>query len=124
MTNNEKFNAVLNGCENLRAVYNALLAFVEAGKGGSATPRTPASAGVCHLRVERSAVMRIRLEHNGTVFEFERKPMPEGRFRALCAIVAAGLYAGMVAAVTALCGIWAVVVIMVVTVLMFGITNI
>lgn len=27
--------------------------------------------------------MRIRLEHNGTV---ERRPMPEGRFRALCAL--------------------------------------
>lgn len=48
--------------------------------------------------------MRIRLEHDGTVFEFERKPMPEWRFKALCAIVAAGVYAGMVAAVAALCG--------------------
>ena len=68
--------------------------------------------------------MRIRLEHNGVAFEFERKPMPEGRFRTLCLLAAAGIYGGMVAAVTALCGIWAVVVIMVVTVLMFGITNI
>lgn len=48
--------------------------------------------------------MRIRLEHNGTVFEFERQPIPEGRFRALCILAAAGVYAGMVAAVTALCG--------------------
>ena len=48
--------------------------------------------------------MRIRLEHNGTVFEFERKPMPEGRFRALCGRAAAGMYAGMVWAVTSLCG--------------------
>lgn len=47
--------------------------------------------------------MRIRLEHNGTIFEFERKPMPEGRFRALCAIAAAGVYAGMVWAVASLC---------------------
>lgn len=28
--------------------------------------------------------MRIRPEHNSTVFEYERKPMPEGRFKALC----------------------------------------
>ena len=34
--------------------------------------------------------MRIRLEHNGTVFEFERRPLPEGRFKALCALAAAG----------------------------------
>ena len=28
--------------------------------------------------------MKIRLEHNGTAFEFDRPPMPEHRFRALC----------------------------------------
>lgn len=49
--------------------------------------------------------MKIRLERNGTVFEFERQPMKEGRFRALCLLAAAGLYAGMVAAITALCGL-------------------
>lgn len=32
-TNNEKFNALLNSCQNSRAVYNALAAFAEAGKG-------------------------------------------------------------------------------------------
>ena len=59
--------------------------------------------------------MRIRLEHNGTVFEYERRPMPEGRFKALCALAAAGVYAGMVLAVAALCGGWGVAAIMVVT---------
>ena len=49
--------------------------------------------------------MRIRLEHNGTVFEFERRPMPEGRFKALCVLAAAGVYAGMVWAVAALCDV-------------------
>ena len=49
--------------------------------------------------------MRICLKHNGTVFEYERKPIPEGRFKAVCAIAAAGIYASMTAAVTALCGI-------------------
>lgn len=48
--------------------------------------------------------MRIRLEHNGIVFEYERRPMPERRFKALCALAAAGGYAGMVCAVAALCG--------------------
>lgn len=47
--------------------------------------------------------MKIRLEHNGTVFEFERKPIPECRFKALCVLAAAGVYAGMVWAVASLC---------------------
>lgn len=59
--------------------------------------------------------MRIRLEHNGTVFECERRPMPEGRFKALCALAAAGVYAGMVWAVAALCGGWGVLMVAVVT---------
>lgn len=48
--------------------------------------------------------MRIRLERSGTVFEYERPPMPEGRFKALCLLAAGGLYVGLVAAVAALCG--------------------
>ncbi len=67
--------------------------------------------------------MRIRLEHNGTVFEYERRPMPEGRFKALCALAAAGVYAGMVLAVAALCGGWGVVAIMVVTLFVVMITS-
>ncbi|MDE6932803.1 MAG: hypothetical protein K2P37_08985 [Oscillospiraceae bacterium] len=59
--------------------------------------------------------MRIRLEHNGTVFEFERRPMPEGRFKALCALAAAGVYAGMVWAIAALCGGWGVLMVAAVT---------
>ena len=48
--------------------------------------------------------MKIRMERRGVVFEYERQPMKEGRFRVLCALAAVGVYAGMVAAVTALCG--------------------
>ena len=59
--------------------------------------------------------MRIRLEHNGTVFEFERRPMPEGRFKALCVLAAAGAYAGMVWVVAALCGGFGVLMVAVVT---------
>lgn len=61
--------------------------------------------------------MRIRLEHNGTVFEFERKPMPEGRFKVLTAIVAVAAYAGMVAAVATLCDFPGLVLVLVGTVL-------
>lgn len=59
--------------------------------------------------------MRIRLEHNGTVFEYERRPMPEGRFKALCVLAAAGVYAGMVWAVATLCGGWGVLMVAAVT---------
>ncbi len=59
--------------------------------------------------------MRIRLERRGTVFEYERPPMPEHRFKALCLLAAGGLYVGLVAAVAALCGGWGVVAIMIVT---------
>ena len=68
--------------------------------------------------------MRIRLEHNGVAFEFERKPMPEGRFRTLCLLAAAGIYGGMVAAVTALCGVWGVVAVMAATLLALGIASV
>ena len=47
--------------------------------------------------------MRIRLERSGTVFEYERPPMPEHWFKALCLLDAGGLYVGLVAAVAALC---------------------
>lgn len=48
--------------------------------------------------------MKIRLERGGTVFEYERQPMKESRFRVLCALAAAGVYAGLVIGVTKLCG--------------------
>lgn len=59
--------------------------------------------------------MKIRFERNGNVLEYECQPMKEGRFRALCALMAAGVYAGMVAAVAALCGLPGLVVVGVVT---------
>ena len=48
--------------------------------------------------------MKIRLERDDAVFEYERKPMNESRFRVLCALAAAGVYAGLVIGVAALCG--------------------
>lgn len=63
--------------------------------------------------------MKIRLERCGVVFEYEHQPMKEGRFRALCAIVAAGIYAGLVIAVAALCGVPGVVVVGLVTLFAF-----
>lgn len=47
--------------------------------------------------------MKIRFERNGVVFEYERKPMPQERFKAVCAIAGAAVYAGLVIGVAALC---------------------
>ena len=41
--------------------------------------------------------------------------MKAGRFRALCALAAVGVYAGMVVAVTALCGLVGLIVVGAVT---------
>lgn len=49
--------------------------------------------------------MKVRFEKGGAVFEYERKPMKEHRFRCVCLLTAAAIYAGMVAAVAAMCGI-------------------
>ena len=53
--------------------------------------------------------MRIRLEFLDTAFELDRPPMPEGRFKALCSLIAGGLYValvGIVAALFGLVGVW------------------
>jgi hypothetical protein len=59
--------------------------------------------------------MRIRLERSGTVFEYERPPMPEHRFKALCLLAAGALYVGLVAAVAALCGEFGVLMVVILT---------
>ena len=59
--------------------------------------------------------MKIRLEHNGVTFEYTRPPLPESRFKAICGLSAAGIYAGMVVAIAALCGLQGVVAVGVVT---------
>jgi len=61
--------------------------------------------------------VKIRLERDGTVFEYTRPPLPEGRFRAVCGLAAAGLYAGMLVGVAAICGLYGVVTVAVVTVI-------
>lgn len=59
--------------------------------------------------------MKIRFERGGVVLECEHQPMKEGRFRTLCAFAAAGIYAGLVIAVAALCGVPGVAVVGLVT---------
>lgn len=53
--------------------------------------------------------MKIHFERGDAVLEYELKPMKEGRFRTLCSLAAAGIYAGMISAVAALCGLPGVV---------------
>lgn len=62
--------------------------------------------------------MRLRIESDGKVFEYECQPIQKGRFRALCSLAGAGIYAGMVWAVTALCGLPGLIIVAAVTVLL------
>lgn len=48
--------------------------------------------------------MKILFSYNGVKLEYERKPMAEDRFRALCLLGACGMYAGLVLGVVTLCG--------------------
>ena len=48
--------------------------------------------------------MKIRFERGDTAFEVEKDPMPPERFKVVCALAGAGIYAGMVIGVAALCG--------------------
>lgn len=58
----------------------------------------------------------IKKRANGRVtVTVDRPPLPERRFKAVCAIAAAGIYAGLVIAVAALCGVPGVVVVGLVT---------
>ena len=61
--------------------------------------------------------MKIRLERDGTVFEYTRQPLPEGRFKAVCGLAAAGLCTGLALGVAALCGLPGLIAVGVVTVL-------
>ena len=59
--------------------------------------------------------MKMRLVLYGVTIEYERPPMPERRFRALCLLAAGGMYARRVVKVAASCGLAGVGVIAVAT---------
>ena len=59
----------------------------------------------------------IDRRRDGFTVKIDRPPMKENRFRALCALAAAGIYAGMVWAVIALCGLLGLIAVGGVTVL-------
>lgn len=59
--------------------------------------------------------MKIRLEKDGTAFEYEKSPMPEHRFKAVCFLIAAVVYGWMLVQVAALCGIVGVVAVSVIS---------
>lgn len=61
--------------------------------------------------------MKIRVEHNGTVFEYRIEPMPESRFRMLCLLAAAALYVKALVRVAATCGTKGVAAIVILTVI-------
>lgn len=61
--------------------------------------------------------MKLHLEVDGKIFEYEKKPMRASRFRALCMLFSAGIYAGMVIGVASICGLPGVITVAIVTVL-------
>jgi len=65
----------------------------------------------------RIAMKIIISRHDGGGFtvSIDRPLLPERRFKAVCAIAAAGVYAGMVIAAAALCGLSGLIVVGVVT---------
>ena len=50
--------------------------------------------------------MKISIDkrEDGFTVHIDRLPLPEDRFKAVCSIAAAGVYAGLVIGVAALCG--------------------
>ncbi len=52
--------------------------------------------------------MKIHLEYNGAVFVFEHRPMPEGRFRALCCLALVAIAGGVLLGAVRMVGIWAI----------------
>lgn len=52
--------------------------------------------------------MRIRLEHNGTAFEFERKPMPPERFEAVCRLTGFAIGGAVLLGAVHMVGFWAI----------------
>lgn len=55
--------------------------------------------------------MKISIDkrEDGFTVHIDRPPLPEGRFKAVCALAAVWVYASMVIGVAALCGGWGVV---------------
>lgn len=66
--------------------------------------------------------MKVHVKTNGKVFEYESHPMPERRFRLLCTLAAVALYVGTLITVTALCGIWGLLLLVVSTLLVLAFT--
>lgn len=53
--------------------------------------------------------MRFIWKHGDRSVEFERRPMPEYRFRALCSLVLAAITGDVFLGAVALVGVWAIV---------------
>lgn len=50
--------------------------------------------------------MKITWKHGDRSIEFERRPMPEGRFRALCALVLTVIVGAVLLGLVHMLGVW------------------
>ena len=53
--------------------------------------------------------MKIHLEHNGTILEYEHRPMPPERFASLCRLAGGAIGGVVLVALVNMVGIWAIV---------------
>ena len=67
--------------------------------------------------------MKIEINRgpDGFMVHIDRPPMKEARFRALCALTAAAVYAGIAIAAAALCGLLGLIAVGFVTVLLVAV---
>lgn len=72
MDNNERFNQLLNGCQNPRAVYNALLAL---GRDGALDGLRKATGGGASMKYQQGA-WRYRGRVYATLHEALRAVWP------------------------------------------------
>lgn len=53
--------------------------------------------------------MKIHIELGSIVIEYEHRPMPEGRFRALCFLVLAAIAGRVLLGLVYMIGVWGIV---------------
>lgn len=52
--------------------------------------------------------MKIHFEHKSTVFDLERKPMPEDHFQAVCKLAGATIGGAVLVTIVHMVGVWGI----------------
>lgn len=65
--------------------------------------------------------MKITWKHGNRFLEFQRQPMPDSRFKAVCLILLALLYAGAVVSLVVSCGFDSIMALLLLTIAFGGV---